>query len=136
MQLSPQGSNTSTPVTRDWIAIAALIFAGVSFLVTAAGLYISVRTEVEKGNADLVQIGVNVLRVDPEKEKQISAAREWALNLIDANAGGVKFSPEAREHLLKEPLDYSQPYSTLDSADTTYPPEKPAPRRPSAEPPK
>jgi hypothetical protein len=48
---------------------------------------------IEKGNADLVKVGVSVLRVDSEKEKQISAAREWALNLIDANAGGVNFSP-------------------------------------------
>ncbi len=62
---------------------------------------------VEKRNADLVQIGVNVLRADPDKEKQISEAREWALNLIDANAGGVTFSPEARAQLLKKRLEYA-----------------------------
>ena len=61
-------------------------------------------------DADLVKIGVRVLRVDPEKEKQISAAREWALNLIDANAGGVTFSSEARAQLLREPLKYSYTY--------------------------
>ena len=54
-----------------------------------------------------MQIGVNVLRVDPDKEKQISAAREWALNLIDANAGGVTFSRDAREQLLKKRLEYA-----------------------------
>ncbi|HEX3495180.1 MAG TPA: hypothetical protein VHT48_07415 [Methylocella sp.] len=42
----------------------------------------------EHRNADLVKIGVSFLRVDPEKEKQISAAREWELDLIDANASG------------------------------------------------
>jgi hypothetical protein len=68
---------------------------------------LSVRTEIEKGNADLVKIGISVLRVDPDKEKQISAAREWALELIDANAGGVTFSQEAKEQLLREPLKYS-----------------------------
>ncbi len=64
----------------------------------------------EHRNADLVKIGVSVLRVDPEKEKQISAAREWALNLIDANAGGVTFSQEARAQLLREPLGYDAGY--------------------------
>ena len=39
--------------------------------------------------------------------EQISAARKWALNLIDANAGGVKFSSEACAQLLREPLKYA-----------------------------
>jgi len=101
-------------------------------------LVISVGTEVEKGNADLVQIGVSVLRVDPDKEKQISAAREWALNLIDANAGGVKFSSEARAQLLREPLKYDGSYDSTytSSYDSTYTPNEPAPRHPSPEAPK
>ena len=71
------------------VSIAALA-------VTACAISFTVWTWREKRNADLVKTGVSILRVEPEKEKQISAAREWALNLIDANAGGVKFSPEAR----------------------------------------
>ncbi|HEX3497092.1 MAG TPA: hypothetical protein VHT02_07960 [Methylocella sp.] len=82
------------------ICIAALAVA-------ACAISFTVWTWREKRNADLVRIGVSVLRVDPEKEKQISeAAREWALNLIDTNAGGVKFSPEAREQLLNKRLEY------------------------------
>src|SRR5580704_9248860 len=104
-----------TFVMQLLVTFSALVIAACAGFLT----YWNVR---EHRNADLARIGVSVLRVDPEKEKQLSAAtREWALNLIDANVGGVKFSPEAREHLLREPLDYSQPlaYSTLDSADTT-----------------
>jgi hypothetical protein len=36
---------------------------------------------------------------------RVSAARAWALNLIDANADGVKFSKEARAELLEKALD-------------------------------
>ncbi len=114
---------TLSSVTPHLIPVSALIVA-------LCGAYITVKTLTEKRNADLVRIGVSVLRVDPEKEKQISAAREWALELIDANAGGVKFSPDAHAQLLKEPLGY-------DGTDYyTYTPDTPAPRRPSPEPPK
>ncbi|WGJ16144.1 hypothetical protein QEV83_07845 [Methylocapsa sp. D3K7] len=87
-----------TSVMQFLLSLAALFVA-------ASALNFTVWTWREKRNADLVQIGINVLRVDPEKEKQISAAREWALNLIDANAGGVMFSPDARAQLLKNRLE-------------------------------
>jgi hypothetical protein len=127
MQPAPQESYSSTLKKTDWIAAITLIVASIANVLATAAIILSVRTEVEKGNADLVRIGVSVLRVDPEKEKQISAAREWALNLIDANAGGVKFSPEARAQLLQEPLKF-------DYYDTSA--FNPVPRRPSPEPPK
>ena len=95
----------------------------------------SVETWTAKRNADLVKIGVSVLRVDPEKEKQISAARKWALELIDANAGGVTFSQEAKEQLLKEPLKYTR-LPTLRSPTIIPPQISPPPRRPAPEPPK
>lgn len=82
------------------ISVAALAVA-------ACAIIFTVWTWGEHRNADLVKIGVSVLRVDPEKEKQISEAPEWALNLIDANAGGVTFSPEARAQLLKKRLEYA-----------------------------
>ncbi len=130
MQPAPQESHSSTSKKTDWIAAITLIVASIANVLAIAAIILSVRTEIEKGNADLVKIGVSVLRVDPEKEKQISAAREWALNLIDANAGGVKFSSEARAQLLREPLRY-------DGTDYYgYTPDKPAPRRSSPEPPK
>jgi hypothetical protein len=98
--------------------------------VTAAAISFAVWTWREHRNADLLRIGVSVLRVGPDKEKQISAAREWALNLIDANAGGVKFSSEAREQLLREPLKYGG------TDYYGYTPDTPTPRRPAPEPPK
>jgi len=115
-----------TSVMQFLVTFSALVIAACAGFLT----YWNVR---EHRNADLVKIGVSVLRVDPDKEKQVSALREWALDLIDANAGGVKFSSEARAQLLRGPFEY---YSTLDSADVTYPLEKPTPSRPVAEPPK
>ncbi len=84
------------------VSIAALAGA-------ACAISFTVWTWREKRNGDLVKIGVSVLRVDPEKEKQISAARVWALDLIDANAGGAKFSPEARAHCLWNLLNTTIP---------------------------
>jgi hypothetical protein len=51
-----------------------------------------------------VEIGISVLRADPKKDASAASAREWALDLIDANAGGVKFSREARRDLLGQAL--------------------------------
>jgi len=89
-----------TPVMQQLITAAALAVA-------ASAITFAVLTWSEKRNADLVRIGISVLRVDPQKEKDISeATRKWALDLIDANAGGVKFSDEARKKLLRERLEY------------------------------
>jgi hypothetical protein len=112
-----------TSVMQLLVTVSALAIA-------ACAIIFTVWTVREHRNAELVQIGISVLRVVPEKEKQISAAREWALNLIDANAGGVKFSSEARAQLLREPLKY-------DGTDYYgHTPDIPAPRRPFPEPPK
>jgi hypothetical protein len=89
----------ATTVMQFSIAVAALI-------VTATALIYAVTAVVEarhsrgiERNAKLVEIGVSVLRADPQKEGHVSVARKWALDLIDANAGRVKFSPEARAEL-------------------------------------
>ncbi len=73
-----------TSVMQLIVTVAAVAVAGCAIIFTAW-------TVREHRNADLVKIGVGILRVDPEKEKQISAAREWALNLIDANAVACNF---------------------------------------------
>jgi hypothetical protein len=128
MQPAPKNLQTSTSKKWDWmIPVAMLTASTAAFIGSVSFAVFSVEAWTAKRNADLVQIGVNVLQVDPDKEKQISAAREWALNLIDANAGGVKFSPEARAQLLREPLDYGF---------SSYSPVKPIPRRSTIEPPK
>jgi hypothetical protein len=90
-----------TSVMQFGVTAAALMIA-------ASVAYYTVSAATSERNASLVSIGIAVLRADPEKEKDLSiAAREWALDLIDANAGGVKFSPEARSELLKNALRYS-----------------------------
>jgi hypothetical protein len=113
-------------------SVMQLSVTAAAVIVAASAISFTAWTLREKRNADLVQIGIGVLRVDPEKEKQISAAREWALNLIDANAGGVTFSPEARAQLIKEPLGYFADYTQ--SYDYSYPatPVRPTSPRPSA----
>jgi hypothetical protein len=113
-------------------SVMQLTVTAAALAVAASPISFAVWTWREHRNADLVRIGVSVLRVDPEKEKQISAAtREWALNLIDANAGRVKFSPVARELLLKKPLatgDYFGDYGS-----SYYEPVKPSLGKPSSE---
>jgi hypothetical protein len=87
-----------TSVMQLMVTVAALAVA-------ACAISFVVWTTQEKRNADLVRIGIDVLQVDPQKEKDVSdATREWALDLIDSNAGGVKFSTRARAQLLHEPL--------------------------------
>ncbi len=104
------------------VTIAALVIAASFgyFAISSAGI---------ERNAALVSIGVSVLRADPTKEQDISiAAREWALDLIDANAGGVKFSQAARDELLKNSLHYlGSGVTTYD----TYTPSGPIPVDPS-----
>lgn len=80
------------------------LFAALAVLLAAGALAYPVYTAREDRNAALVQIGVSVLRADPSKESQVNSAREWALDLIDANAGGVKFTKQAREALLRGAL--------------------------------
>jgi hypothetical protein len=79
------------------IAVLALSIAAISAAFT-------VTTFRQERNAKLVEIGVSILKADPTKEPDTIQAREWALDLIDANAGGVKFSKKAREELLRKAL--------------------------------
>jgi hypothetical protein len=125
MQPHPMTSVMQLSVTAAAVAIAA------------CAIIFTVLTWREHRNADLVKIGVSVLRVDPEKEKQISeATREWALNLIDANSGGVKFSSEARAQLLKKPLGFDNGWGAVDLGYYDTFGVKPTAPRPSLESPK
>jgi hypothetical protein len=63
-----------------------------SLCVAVAAIIFAVKSMSDERNARLVEIGVGILRVDPQKEAQVSAARQWALDLIDAktrSAAGV-----------------------------------------------
>src|SRR5208337_4818440 len=87
--------------TTLWVQIPIAIAA---LSVTAASVAFAVSNSRRERNARLVEIGISVLRADPNKEPSAREAREWALDLIDANAGGVKFSAGARDALMKQAL--------------------------------
>jgi hypothetical protein len=101
------------------IITTSVALAGVSIAIGSAVFATHMATE--ERNARLVEIGVGILRVDPAKDGQIAAARKWALDLIDANAGGVKFSPEARAELLNKRLDTT---GWADTADEYFSPNR------------
>lgn len=87
-----------------WTPLVQIAIAFSALCVAAASVIYSVSAWNDDKNARLVEIGVGILRADPRKEPSNAATREWALNLIDANAGGVKFSAEARTDLLKNAI--------------------------------
>ena len=84
-----------------WVQIP-IAFCALSLAAASAAFTIS--TLREDRNAHLVEIGIAILRADPRKEPSAASAREWALDLIDANAGGVKFSTQARDELMNQAL--------------------------------
>ena len=86
-----------TPYLQASIALAAVLIA-------ASAMFAALSVARDDKNARLVEIGVGILRADPTKEASAAAARQWALDLIDANAGGVKFSAEARTELTGQAL--------------------------------
>ncbi|MFZ3311312.1 MAG: hypothetical protein WA280_18315 [Xanthobacteraceae bacterium] len=110
------GRTQGTDLKLLVLTVATVVIAAAALLVS---VIFTVSTLDDKRNAALVQIGVGVLRVDPAKNPQMAAAREWAINLIDANAGGIKFSAEARAELLQKPLGYDDS-SFSDGNDGSY----------------
>jgi hypothetical protein len=86
-------------------SVMQLAITGCAVCIAAVAIIFAIANARQERNAALVAIGVAVLRADPTKETHVSAAREWALDLIDANAGGVKFTAEAREELKRSRLD-------------------------------
>jgi len=112
--------------TEPKSTIRDLSIAVASLIIAVATIVYSIRSTAEERNAKLVEIGVSILRVDPQKNSQVAGARKWALDIIDANAGGVRFSPEARAQLLEKRLD-TDDYSSdgyFGGADI-YPDKKP-----------
>jgi hypothetical protein len=106
-------------------SVMQLAITAAALCVATATITFAVVTMRAERNAALVNIGVAVLRADPEKEPQARAAREWALNLIDANAGGVKFSAAVRAELLDRPIGGS---FADDFYMSSFIPGKPAPK--------
>ena len=100
-----------------WVQIP---IAFCSLCVAVAAIAFAVATLREERNAALVRIGVSILRADPTKEPTAGPARRWALDLIDANSGGVKFSSEARAALLEQALPLTDTSWYIGGSDTSY----------------
>jgi len=98
-------------------SVMQLSITAASLCVAAAAIIFAIKSMSDERNARLVEIGVSVLRVDPQKEKQVAAARKWALDLIDANAGGVKFSPDARNQLLEQRFAFDTSWDSGGGSD-------------------
>jgi hypothetical protein len=79
------------------ISVAALAFLG---SVTSAFYTYSNRNR--ELDIKLVELGIGILRADP-KETGLTAARGWALQVIEENSR-VRFSDEDRAALLQRPL--------------------------------
>jgi hypothetical protein len=63
------------------------LLSALAVILAVAALIYTAYTAREDRNAASVSIGVSVLRADPSKQNRVKDAREWALDLIDANAG-------------------------------------------------
>lgn len=111
---------------RTAMLVRELTIASAALAIAAWSAVTAYKTWFDERNARLVEIGIGVLRVDPEKDTSIAAAREWALNLIDANAGGVRFSKEARDALRKRQFDY---YDTVTAEEAHFLTSSPIPPR-------
>jgi len=111
-----------------WVQIPIAFCA---LCISAAAIAFAVATLRQERNAKLVEIGVAILRADPQKEPDTIEARAWALDLIDANAGGVKFSQEARAELVRRALkakwdtSYSPYHDTGFYGETTIKKDQP-----------
>jgi hypothetical protein len=83
------------------LAVAALAFGG--SILSAFYTYTSRGRELD---IKLVEIGIGILRADP-KETGLTAARGWAVQVIEDNSR-VKFSSADRETLMLRPLLFLQ----------------------------
>ncbi|MBO6511767.1 MAG: hypothetical protein JJ979_25335 [Roseibium sp.] len=79
------------------IGIPAFLGSGIA---TAAIEWFSKDRELD---IKMVEIGLSVLRADPEDEDQIAPARQWAINIVEKHSGS-EFGEEDAEKLLKEPI--------------------------------
>lgn len=93
-----------------WIAATAAVVSALVALGSAGFSYLNRDRELD---IRLVEIGIGILRVDPQKSG-VSAARRWAITAIEENSE-IKFTPEDKARLLKEPLDYYETYAYGDS---------------------
>jgi hypothetical protein len=82
--------------TAIYTLAATIVAATIAFL----GSQWAARTAFD---AQMVQIGVNILSADPSKS-DVAPARGWAIELVEKHSGQA-FSAQDRESLLHHPLD-------------------------------
>jgi hypothetical protein len=125
--LSPErASSLRAQISRffqphDWAPVNATYVTCLGLCVAGTAIIFAVRNSTDERNPRLVEIGLSILRVDPKKEAQVAGVRKWALDLIDANAGGVRFSAEARAALMQQSLNVSDSTSAGDDARSARP---------------
>lgn len=88
-----------------WIAAAAAIISALIALGSAGFSYLNRDRELD---IKLVEIGIGILRTDPEKSG-VSAARQWAIDIIETSSG-LKFNPDDRAELLNKPLGFDSSF--------------------------
>ncbi len=96
--------------------VSAMIGAAATLVVAMTG-YLNKDKELD---IKMLQIALGILREDPAKSK-ISAARSWAVDIINASAP-VKIPKEARIELIKSPFKIPSQWSLdeLESVNRSY----------------
>lgn len=124
----PKGASAVTGLQTAGIAAMAAIVGAV---VSAWFPYLNRDREL---NIRLVEIGIGILRSDPEKSG-VSAARQWAIDIIERSSG-LAFKPEDRAELLNRPLgfDSSFDYGGFGFSDAPSTADKPAITTPKEQP--
>lgn len=117
-------NGTSAPVS--------IVAAGIACIAAMASAYLTYAGHNRELDIRLVEIGVSILRADPDKTG-VSAARGWAIQVIEENSR-VRFSAQDRAELLKRPLSGNFTYA--DEYDSTYTPPQNRTKAPDLSPPK
>jgi hypothetical protein len=84
--------------------IATIAVAGVALIGSVVSAFYTYANRNRELDIKLVEIGIGILRTDPNGA-DLASARAWAIQVIEDNSK-VKFSAGDRESLLKNPLLY------------------------------
>jgi hypothetical protein len=85
--------------------IATIIVAGIALAGSVVSAFYTYTSRNRELDIKLVEIGIGILRADPKETGGVTAARGWAVQVIE-NYSRVRFSDEDRKALLESPLLY------------------------------
>jgi len=105
------------------IAIGGAVLGALATITTGAFDYLHKTDELK---VHMVEIAIGILHADPKDD--VTAARGWALDVIEKNSG-VRFSQEDREVLLKKALSISSSAGWTDYSSNSGPPESKPPKK-------